>query len=121
MTDTDVSVSMEIAEGRTVIEVSGDPDAAVVVRSAAGERIYLPPEERAAERDGSYATAYDSPEADATTSDSPYQSPSDSPYQSASDSPYQSAGQRQTPGMEPTADGFRIVHPEEVTDFRVLR
>ncbi|MFC7137179.1 hypothetical protein ACFQRB_13445 [Halobaculum litoreum] len=58
-------------------------------------------------------------------SDSPYQSvASDSPYQSPgeSDSPYQRGGP--TPdrvGLEPTADGFRIVHPEPVTDFRLLR
>jgi hypothetical protein len=110
MNDTGVSVSVDIEDGRTVIEVSGDPDAAVVVRSESGERIYLPPEESAVERDSSYATAYDAADSDAA----------DSPYQSA-DSPYQSAGGRQTPGIEPTADGFRIVHPEEVTDFRLLR
>ncbi len=110
---------MEIVDGRTVIEVTGDRDAAVVVRSASGERIYLPPDEDEGKRDGSYATAYDSP-AEGGASDSPYQS-ADSPYQSV-DSPYQSVGgTRQPPGLEPTADGFRIVHPEAVTDFRLLR
>lgn len=129
-----VSVDVEIADGRTVIVVAGDRDAAVVVRSASGERIYLPPEDfdRPPEPEGerrqdAYGTG-------TRPSDSPYQSATaDSPYQSvASDSPYQSPGESDSPyqrggpasdrvGLEPTADGFRIVHPEPVTEFRLLR
>ncbi|QZX99027.1 DUF7510 family protein [Halobaculum rubrum] len=129
-----VSVDVEIADGRTVIVVAGDRDAAVVVQSASGERIYLPPEDfdrppesERDERQDSYGTG-------TRPSDSPYQSAtSDSPYQSvASDSPYQSPGESDSPyqrggpasdrvGLEPTADGFRIVHPEPVTDLRLLR
>ncbi|MFC7096266.1 DUF7510 family protein [Halobaculum marinum] len=129
--DRPVSVEIDIADGRTVITVTGDRDAAVVVESASGERIYLPPEDfrrppDSAGRQDAYGTG-------PSTADSPYQSVSDSPYQSVtSDSPYQSPGESDSPyqrggpapdrvGLEPTADGFRIVHPEPVTDFRLLR
>lgn len=132
--DRPVSVDVEIADGRTVIVVTGDRDAAVVVESASGERIYLPPEDfdRPPESEGD--ARQDAYGTGPRPSDSPYQSAaSDSPYQSAtSDSPYQSPGESDSPyqrggpaservGLEPTADGFRIVHPEPVTDFRLLR
>lgn len=132
--DRQVSLEVEIADGRTVIVVTGDRDAAVVVESASGERVYLPPEDfdRPPEsEDGAGQDAYGT---GPRPSGSPYQSAtSDSPYQSvATDSPYQSPGTSDSPyqrggtasdrvGMEPTADGFRIVHPEPVTDFRLLR
>ncbi|SHH20056.1 DUF7510 family protein [Halobaculum gomorrense] len=133
-TDRPVSVDVEIADGRTVITVTGDRDAAVVVESASGERVYLPPEDfdRPPEsedgpRQGAYGTGpgpSDSPY-QSTASDSPYQSvATDSPYQSpeTSDSPYQRGGPApDRVGLEPTADGFRIVHPEPITDFRLLR
>ncbi|PSQ08026.1 hypothetical protein BRC97_01190 [Halobacteriales archaeon QS_6_71_20] len=114
-----VSVDIDIADGRTTIAVSGDRDAAVVVRSAAGERIYLPPE------DFDRPPASDSPYQPAGDADSPYQSAAgDSPYQSAdgSDSPYRrGGGAREHVGLEPTADGFQIVHPEPADDVRILR
>jgi hypothetical protein len=109
---------MEIRNGETFLEMVGDRDAAVVVRSESGERIYLPPEDfqrPAGQNDSPYQSAGD---------DSPYQSASDdSPYQSArDDSPYQSARQRMpNVGLRPTADGYVIRHPEVVTDLRVLR
>jgi len=65
--------------------------------------------------------------------DSPYQtagaeSPSrdgenDSPYRGVEDdSPYQAAGETtQSEGLSATEDGYRIRHPEPVTDVRVLR
>ncbi|MBB6645403.1 DUF7510 family protein [Halobellus ruber] len=156
-----VSFSVEIEDGETVITMRGDRDTAVVVRSASGERIYLPPEDfdrdapgsregRAGETDGSEGSEPDSPYQSAPT-DSPYQSaPTDSPYQSVrTDSPYQSAptdspyqsAQTDSPyrgieddspyggsgepthgeGLSATADGYRIRHPEPVTDVRVLR
>lgn len=158
-----VSFSVTIEHGESVITMRGDRDTAVVVRSASGERIYLPPEDfdRGAPRarDGPYQSAgadgtedagTDSPYQSAPT-DSPYQSPpadspyrgirndspyqgvesdspyqgveSDSPYQGVeSDSPYQAAGETtQSEGLSATADGYRIRHPEPVTDVRVLR
>ena len=166
-----VSFSMEIRNGETVITMRGDRDTAVVVRSDAGERIYLPPEDF--DRDAPSGRDADSAPADSpydgvgtgsssqAPTDSPYQSaptdspsqsaPTDSPYQSAptdspsqsapadspyrgagdagsrgqdtgDDSPYQPAGEApRGEGLSPTADGYRIRHPEPVTDVRVLR
>ncbi|WP_416839534.1 hypothetical protein [Haloferax sp. DFSO52] len=113
-TDEDVSFSLTIEDGWTTILMEGDKDTAVVVQSASGERIYLPPE-------GFDAAQNDSPY---QRSDSPYQSSYDSPYQSiqTDDSPYQSArGTMPREGMVPTRDGYRIRHPEPVTDLRLLR
>jgi hypothetical protein len=101
-----VQFDMEVDDGRTRIRVSGDRDTAVIVRSDSGERIYLPPEDF--DRD---------PEPDGTAYDSPYRSGSggrDSPYQSSAD-----AGS--VSGLEPTASGYLIVHPEPVTDVRFIR
>lgn len=140
---------MTIEDGETVLTMRGDRDTAVVVRSESGERIYLPPEDF--DRDGaSQSAATDSPYSGLKT-DSPYQSAptaspyqpagtgspsqgaesdspyrgveSDSPYQGAeSDSPYQAVGETtQSEGLSATADGYRIRHPEPVTDVRILR
>jgi hypothetical protein len=106
--------SMRVADGKTEFVITGTQEAAVVVRSESGERIYLPPEGFDADMDA------DSPYQSAR-SDSPYQSvDADSPYQSVrDDSPYQSI--RRGPGVTKTADGFRIVHGEEVTEYAVYR
>jgi hypothetical protein len=101
-----VTVSTEITDDRTVVRVSGDRDAAVVVRSASGEQIYLPPED------------FDRPP------ETGRQTPYESPYEASrgGQSPYASSRDPQgSPGLEPTAEGFRIVHPEPVTEFRLLR
>jgi hypothetical protein len=120
-----VSVDIDIADGRTTIAVSGDRDAAVVVRSAAGERIYLPPEDFDRPPASETAAGGDARGTGSSPSDSPYQpvGDADSPYQSAAgDSPYQrGGGTREHVGLEPTADGFRIVHPEPADDVRILR
>lgn len=123
--DEDVEFTVTIADGETLLELTGDRDAAVVVRSASGERVYLPPEgfDRPRRDDSPYQSARDDSPYQSARDDSSYQSADDSPYQSArDDSPYQSARQR-TPkvGMVPTANGFRIRHPEPVTDVRLLR
>jgi len=139
-----VTFSVTVDGGETEITMRGDRDTAVIVRSASGERIYLPPEDfdRAAPGDGSRGSdSTDSPYQGGGT-DSPYQSggsesrgqsiPTDSPYQragsdspyqaSGSDSPYHAAGETtHSEGLSPTADGYRIRHPEPVTDVRVLR
>lgn len=101
-----VDFDLNIRGGRTEIRVSGDRDTAVIVRSSSGEKIYLPPED------------FDRPpEARQTAYDSPYQ-----PRSGASDSPYQSApATSSVTGLEPTDDGYVIVHPEPVTDVRFLR
>ena len=111
MADEPIEFSVDIVDGETLIEMTGDRDTAVIVYSESGERIYLPPED------------FERPP---ETSDSPYQSASrsDSPYQSAaqSDSPYQSARQQfPDEGLRSTRDGYVIRHPEPATDVRVLR
>ncbi|ESP88123.1 DUF7510 family protein [Candidatus Halobonum tyrrellensis] len=108
--DGRVTVDVEITDDRTVVTVSGDRDAAVVVRSASGEQIYLPPEDFDRPAGEQRQTPYDSPYQSA----SPYDSPYDSPYQS-------DRGGAPAAGVQPTVDGFRVVHPEPVTDFRLLR
>lgn len=139
-----VTFSVTIENGETDITMRGDRDTAVIVRSASGERIYLPPEDfdRSTASEGtSQPDSTDSPYQSAPT-DSPYRSAStDSPYRSASagspyqgsesDSPYQGVGSESpyraagetapSEGLSPTADGYRIRHPEPATDVRVLR
>jgi len=101
-----VSFKMDIRNGRTEIRVSGDRDTSVIVESASGEKIYLPPEDFERE-----------PETGQTTYDSPYHSGS-----GAQDSPYQTHPDAESvTGLEPTADGYLIIHPEPVTDVRFLR
>ena len=100
----ELDINARLTDERTVIEVTGTRDVAVVVRSAGGERIYLPPE------------SFDEP-----VSKSPYSSP----YQGGSgidgeESPY--GGETgSTRGVIDTADGFRISHPETATEFDVYR
>jgi hypothetical protein len=128
MVDEDVEFTVEITDGETLIEMTGDRDTAVIVRSASGERIYLPPEDfqRPPETsDSPYQSARSDSPYQSARSDSPYQSArNDSPYQSASrdDSPYQSARQQfPEEGLRSTRDGYAIRHPEPATDVRVLR
>ena len=100
-----VDFDMDIGNGRTEIRVTGDRDTAVIVRSESGEKIYLPPEDfdREAEPGGAY--------------DSPYE-----PRSGAQESPYSTHPDASSvTGMEPTAGGYYIVHPEPITDIRFLR
>ncbi len=109
----DVSVEVEIEDGRTLVSVSGEREAAVVVYSESGERIYLPPDEHG-EDDSSYRPAGEGSGGSSDGGD---------PYAGIrEEGPYDS-GRRVTPstGMNPTASGFRIVHPEPATDVRLLR
>ncbi|MEF8851713.1 MAG: hypothetical protein V5A44_07080 [Haloarculaceae archaeon] len=111
--DEQVSVDIDIEEGRTLVTVTGEREAAVVVYSESGERIYLPPEEHG-EDDSSYRPADQTSYGTGEDSD---------PYAGIrEEGPYDS-GRRVTPsiGMNPTSGGFRILHPEPVTDLRLLR
>ena len=139
-----VTFSVTVDGGETEITMRGDRDTAVIVRSASGERIYLPPEDfdRATPDDGPrgpdstdspyqsggsnspYRSGGSGSRGQPTPTDSPYQrAESDSPYQAAGgDSPYHAAGETtHSEGLSPTADGYRIRHPEPVTYVRVLR
>jgi hypothetical protein len=97
---------MEIQDGRTEIRVTGDRDTCVIVESASGETIYLPPED------------FDRPaDSRQSTYDSPYQAGS-----GAQESPYSTHPHADSvTGMEPTDDGYLVVHPEPVTDLRFPR
>jgi hypothetical protein len=136
MADEDAAFTVEVVDGETLIEMTGDRDTAVVVRSASGERIYLPPEDferppetsdspyQSARSDSPYQSARNDSPYQSARDDSPYQSArSDSPYQSArDDSPYQSARQQfPDEGLRSTRDGYAIRHPEPATDVRLLR
>ncbi|MGQ4557016.1 DUF7510 family protein [Halobellus sp. GM3] len=122
-----VNFAVNVENGETVITMRGDRDTAVIVRSAAGERIYLPPEDFDREASGRDDSAYQSDRDDSAYQpahdESPYRGARASPYRGVEDeSPYQAA--RQGPpkeGLVPTADGYRIRHPEPATDVRLLR
>lgn len=102
-----VDLDMNISDGQTEIIVSGDRDTSVIVRSKSGEKIYLPPEDF--DRDPEDMTPYDSPyDAGSGAEEGAYQTHPD-------------ANTTAVKGLQPTADGYRIVHPEPVTDLRFLR
>lgn len=123
-----VSLEVEIDDGETLIRVVGTRDAALVVTSESGESVYLPPEE------------FDDPP-DLNRSDrSPYESGSAArnPYDGieSGDSPYAAADEgepavtgdaagtdaaRRPVGVETTGEGFRVRHPEPITDLRFVR
>ncbi|WEL16738.1 MULTISPECIES: hypothetical protein [unclassified Halorhabdus] len=106
--ETPVSVTTEIEDGRTIVTVSGARNVIVVVNSASGERVYLPPGE-------TNDAGESSPYRPTDSSDSPYEGIAD-------DSPYGSRPQPDaTLGVNPTANGFRLVHPEPADDVRFLR
>lgn len=125
--ETDASVETTVTADRTVVEYHGAGTAAVVVRSAGGERVYLPLEEESTDDDPG-PTPYggeepgQNPYDDAGTADDATSGGDATPYggESPGTSPYgEDAGPE--PGVYPTADGFRVVHPEPATDVRVLR
>lgn len=99
----EIDIDTRVTGERTVIDVAGTRDVAVVVRSESGERIYLPPER------------FDEP-----VSSSPYTSPYQGTGVDGEESPY-GGGSGSTRGMVDTADGFRITHPEPATEFDVFR
>jgi len=140
MSTQSVTITTEIDDDRTIVRVANSRSAAVVVESASGERVYLPPEadedDPTAHRPGeSHYEGSDGPR-----DDSPYEGMSDtpprgdSPYDGATDgvadSPYEGMSEQSTygsararperMGVTPTETGFRVVHPEPVTDVRVL-
>lgn len=125
-TTEDLTVEMDIGEAETLIRVSGTRDAAVIVYSASGEEIYLPPDDF----DAPPGTEGTSPYDPAPGGRSPYEGavPDDSPYEAAGEGSRPAGGDaeghggsRQPVGVESTPEGFRIRHPEPVTDVRLLR
>jgi hypothetical protein len=105
----DVSVSLDIRDGQTVISVTGSRDIGVVVESATGERVYLPPSDY---DEATQTTPYRS-----GVYQSPYEGSADSSY----DTPHGGTGDDTPSGVVSTSQGLRIVHPEPVTDCRLVR
>jgi hypothetical protein len=131
------ALDMNVQDGRTVVRLTGTRDAAVIVRSDSGEKIYLPPgdfTEAVGASDGSTGGAYqrvsDGPYDGGAPTDSPYDQsgPAESPYDPVDDAEGRSRAEAEggatrepTLGVESVPDGVRIVHPEPVTDVRVIR
>jgi hypothetical protein len=111
------TIEIEMRDDRTLLTIEGRRDASVIVRSAEGERIYLPPEDF--DRKSGRTTAY---------STTPYSTATESNDDDTVTSPYStSVGETNTEdpeeryGRKTTPSGIRIVHPEPVTDVRVVR
>jgi len=124
----ETSVEVNIDAGETMIRVVGARDAALIVDSASGEAIYLPPE------------GFDDSPDTGRSARSPYESEStagnpcdgmgsgDSPYAAADEGGRSVTGDaegtdadRRPVGVETTGDGFRVRHPEPITDLRFVR
>lgn len=116
MPANDVEFSAVVRDGRTEITVEGTQAAVVVVESASGERIYLPPDDFQESEELETSGSEDSPYQSARRA-SPYQSSrgGDSPYEGASD-----PSDRQQLGLRPTPTGVRIVHPEPVDNVELF-
>ncbi len=102
----DIDIDTRVTGDRTVIDVTGTRDLAIVLRSKeSGERIYLPPE------------GFEDP-----VEASPYRSPYQSSYGrgDTEESPYGEAAES-TRGVITTADGYRILHEGSVTEIDVYR
>ena len=99
----EIDIDTRVTGERTIIDVTGTRDVAVVVRSESGERIYLPPAD------------FDEP-----VSSSPYTSPYQGSGSADEESPYR-GGSGSTRGVVETAAGFRITHPEPATEFDMYR
>lgn len=128
--DADAHVETTVTAEDTVVEYGGSDAAAVVVRSASGERIYLPLVEEETDESEEQLTPYggespgESPYSGAGTEGDTTSGGGDTttPYGGGSPgtSPY-GGDEGPEPGIHATGDGFRVVHPEPATDVRVLR
>ena len=126
---TDVSIDLDIQDGRSLLTVDGERAVTVIVESASGEQIYLPPEDFAQSNDpneGRHRTSpYDSPYDASTSDDTPYEGQlrGESPYESAGSSSSYDGGRaaNQPVGVQSTPEGFQVLHPEPVHDVRLLR
>lgn len=100
-----VEITTIVDEGTTEIEVTGSRDVAVVVRSASGERIYLPPEEFTQNLEASpYSGGVYAQASESDTEASPYREAAES-----------------TRGVVTTPQGFRIHHDAPITELDVYR
>jgi hypothetical protein len=128
--DGDANVETTVTADRTVVRYTGGDAAAVVLRSAGGERIYLPLVGEAEDEgeDEERATPYggespgESPYSGAGTAGDGTSGKGATPYSGGSPgvSPY-GGDEGPEPGIHAIANGFRVVHPEPAKDVRVLR
>jgi hypothetical protein len=117
---TTPKVELDVRTDRSILTIEGQRNVAVVVRSKSGERIYLPPEDAVEDDERQQTTSPYSPGTDDEEDDQPIGTTTRSADRS---SPYQ-RGDEQTGDMAGRSGGLhglRIIHPEPVTDFRVLR
>ncbi|QSG08672.1 DUF7510 family protein [Halapricum desulfuricans] len=143
MTNTDdgMAFDVEVRDDRTILTIEGVRDAAVIVRSPKGERIYLPPEDFDAEptvttpySTSPYSTADESTIPTTTRAGQTASSTADrrrddtgdpetaddvpSPYSKTTDD---APADNPEYGRTRISQGIRIVHPDPVTDVRVVR
>jgi len=136
-----MAFNAEVKADRTILTIEAVRDAAVIVRSEDSERIYLPPEEFDTEptttspySTSPYSTAGESTIPTTTrtsqtasdTTDGAEDDVSDpetaddvpSPYSKTTDDPPADDPEY---GRTKTPQGIRIVHPDPVTDVRIVR
>lgn len=139
--DPQMAFNVEVRANRTILTIEGARDAAVIVRSEESERIYLPPEQLDTEptttspySTSPYSTAGESTIPTTTRASQTASGTTDTAKDGVSDpgtaddmpSPY-SKTTDDAPADDPeygrtkTPQGIRIVHPDPVTDVRVVR
>ncbi|GGN09562.1 DUF7510 family protein [Halarchaeum nitratireducens] len=125
-TPTGTTIDVTVDDDRTVVTVTGTRDAAVIVSSESGERIYLPPEDfadaPATNGPPSTVSPYDGgrdPAEDETTAYGGEDAYGSGGTDAGSD-PHGPETDTRVLGVTSTPTGFRIVHPEPVHDVRVV-
>lgn len=116
------TVEIEINEDRSILTIEGRRDVSVIVRSEAGERVYLPPESFDSEGDTTTTPYSTSPYSTASrdeAEDDDDGGPETTPYSTSTDANVDAA-ENVNYGRKNLPQGIRIVHPEPVTDIRVL-
>ncbi|QSG14817.1 DUF7510 family protein [Halapricum desulfuricans] len=117
--DPRMAFDVEVRADRTILTIEAVRDAAVIVRSEAGERIYLPPEEFDTESKTTspYSTSPYSATSE-TEDDADADDDMPSPYSKTTDDAPADGPEY---GRTRTPQGIRIVHPDPVTDVRIVR
>ncbi|MUV90591.1 hypothetical protein GJ629_12335 [Halapricum sp. CBA1109] len=113
-----LTFEMRTVEGRTILDFEGRRSVAVVVQSDDDEEIYLP-HARSGDRGGPPSSYQPADEDDSTGPPSSYQ-PSDEDNTGPPSSYQPAPAADAATGRSATSGGFRIVHPDPVTDVRVI-
>jgi len=100
-----LTFEMRTVDGRTILDFEGRRSVAVVVQSDEGEEIYLP-HARSDDGGGGPPSSYQPADDDDSTG----------PPSSYQPAPAADAAT----GRTATSGGFRIVHPDPITDVRVI-